>query len=160
MSRSSLLKESRSEYREYIPSAILHSKQFIDESSSQSSLPAIIAFRIRMSEEMIHIVETINQLAIRHAMVNSSGMLLTFEIAIGKNPKMLLTSQSWVDKSFSQVIYWWNQRCIRSGMWNKLYGYHINMLLFDFDVTHFWVREKWYYYLVTSWRALFLSIKG
>ena len=94
ISRSSLLKESRSEYREYIPSAILHSKQFIDESSSQSSLPAIIAFRIRMSEEMIHIVETINQLAIRHAMVNSSGMLLTFEIAIGKNPKMLLTSQS------------------------------------------------------------------
>ena len=87
ISRSSLLKESRSEYREYIPSAILHSKHFIDESSSQSALPVIIAFRIRMSKEIICIVETINQLAIRHAVVNSSGMLPTFEIAREKNPE-------------------------------------------------------------------------
>ena len=86
MSRTSLLKESRSEYREYIPSAILHSKQFIDESSSQSALPVIMAFRRRMSEEITYLVEAINQPTIRHAMVYSSGMLPTFEIAREKNP--------------------------------------------------------------------------
>ena len=64
-----------------------YSKQFIDESSSQSALPVIMAFRIRMSKEIVYIVETLNQLAIQHAMVNSSGMLLTFEIAREKNPE-------------------------------------------------------------------------
>ena len=46
-----------------------------------------MAFRIRMSKEIVYIVETLNQLAIQHAMVNSSGMLLTFEIAREKNPE-------------------------------------------------------------------------
>ena len=72
ISRNSLFQESRSKYWEYIPSAILQSKQFIDESSSQSGLPVITAFRIGISGEIIYIVEAIDQLTIQHAMVNSS----------------------------------------------------------------------------------------
>ena len=68
ISRNSLFQESRSKYWEYIPSAILQSKQFIDESSPQSGVPVITAFRIRMSEEIMYVVEAINRLT----MVNSS----------------------------------------------------------------------------------------
>ena len=71
-SRNSLFQESRCEYWEYIPSAILLSKQFIEESSSEPSLPVIRAFRIRISREMKCLVEATNQLTIHHAMVNSS----------------------------------------------------------------------------------------
>ena len=72
ISRDSLFQESRCEYWEYIPSAILLSKQFINESSSEPGLPVITAFRIRLSREIKCLVEATNQLTIHHAMVNSS----------------------------------------------------------------------------------------
>ena len=71
-SRNSLFQESRCEYWEYIPSAILLSKQFIDESSSEPGLPVMMSFRRSMSEEITYLVEAINQPTIHHAMVNSS----------------------------------------------------------------------------------------